>query len=135
MAGFLLRRLGHALLVLLLVCTVTFGIVHAAPGGPSLLADPKLSIAERAAIAERLGVDRPIPEQYVRWIARLARGDLGESFLYQTSTFSTICERLPNTLLLAGAALFLTISSRCRWRRGAPSAPAGSSIAPWGRSR
>ena len=76
MAGFLLRRLGHALLVLLLVCTVTFGIVHAAPGGPSLLADPKLSIAERTAIAERLGVDRPIPVQYGRWLARLARGDL-----------------------------------------------------------
>lgn len=109
MAGFLVRRLGHALLVLLLVCTVTFGIVHAAPGGPSLLADPKLSIAERAAIAERLGVDRPIPEQYVRWLSRLARGDLGESFLYQTSTVSTIVERLPNTLLLAGAALLLTI--------------------------
>lgn len=109
MAGFLLRRLGHALLVLLLVCTVTFGIVHAAPGGPSLLADPKLSIAERTAIAERLGVDRPIPVQYGRWLARLARGDLGESFLYQTTTVSTIAERLPNTLLLAGAALFLTI--------------------------
>ncbi len=110
MAGFLLRRLGHALLVLLVVCTVTFGIVHAAPGGPSLLADPKLSIAERAAIEQRLGVDRPIAVQYGRWLARLARGDLGHSFLYQTSTVSTIMERLPNTLLLAGAALLLTIA-------------------------
>lgn len=109
MAAFLVRRLGHALLVLLVVCTVTFGIVHAAPGGPSLLADPKLSVAERAAIAERLGIDRPLPEQYARWLARLARGDLGNSFLYETSTISTIGGRLPNTLLLAGAALLVTI--------------------------
>lgn len=109
MAAFLLRRLGHAMLVLLVVCTVTFAIVHAAPGGPSLLADPKLSVAERAAIAERLGVDRPIPEQYARWLARLARGDLGNSFLYETSTASAIAQRLPNTLLLAGTALLITI--------------------------
>lgn len=109
MAAFLLRRTGHAFLVLLVVCTVTFAIVHAAPGGPSLLADPKLSAAERSAIAERLGVDRPIIEQYGRWLARLARGDLGTSFLYETSTLRTIGERLPNTLLLAGAALLVTI--------------------------
>jgi peptide/nickel transport system permease protein len=109
MAGFLVRRLGHALLVLLVVCTVTFAIVHAAPGGPSLLADPKLSVAERTAIAERLGLDRPLPVQYVRWVGALARGDLGNSFLYETSTLSTITERLPNTLLLAGAALLLSI--------------------------
>lgn len=109
MAAFLLRRLGHALLVLLVVSTVTFAIVHAAPGGPSLLADPKLSVAERAAIAERLGVDRPLAEQYGRWLARLARGDLGNSFLYETTTLQTIRERLPNTIILAGAALLVTI--------------------------
>ncbi|MCC6774482.1 MAG: ABC transporter permease [Gemmatimonadaceae bacterium] len=124
MAGFLLRRLGHAFLVMLVVCTVTFGIVHTAPGGPSLLADPKLSIAERAAIAERLGIDRPVPEQYVRWLVRVARGDLGHSFLYETSTVSTIMARLPATLLLAGTALLLTIvvavpvAARCADRPG-----------------
>ena len=54
MVTFLVRRLAHALLVLLVVCSVTFGIVHAAPGGPSLLADPKLSAVEREG-------DRPSP--------------------------------------------------------------------------
>jgi len=110
MARFLLRRLAHAGLVLIVVATVTFGIVHAAPGGPSVLADPKLSIAERTAIAERLGIDRPVPEQYARWLVSLARGDFGRSFLYETSTLSTIRERLPNTLVLAGAALLLTVA-------------------------
>lgn len=109
MVAFLLRRVAHALLVLFVVATVTFGIVHAAPGGPSLLADPKLSVAERTAIAARLGVDRPLPEQYLRWLGALARGDLGNSFLYETSTLSTIGDRLPNTLLLAGTALLVTL--------------------------
>lgn len=107
--GFVLRRVGHAVLVLLVVSTATFGIMHAAPGGPSLLADPKLSAAERRAIETRLGLDRPVSVQYGRWLARLARGDLGHSFLYQTPTTITIAERLPNTLVLASAAIVLMI--------------------------
>lgn len=107
--GFVLRRVGHAALVLLVVCTVTFAIVHLAPGGPSVLADPKLSLEERRAIEERLGLDRPLAVQYGRWLVRLARGDLGDSFLYQTPNVATIALRVPNTLLLAGSALLLSI--------------------------
>lgn len=106
---FLVRRLGHGLFVLLLVSTVTFAIMMAAPGGPSLLADPKLSVAERAAIETRLGLDQPATVQYTRWLGRAVRGDLGASFLYQTSSLATISARLPQTLLLAGTALLLTI--------------------------
>ncbi len=106
---FLVRRIGHGLVVLLLVSTVTFAIMLAAPGGPSLLADPKLSTAERAAIEERLGLDKPGSVQYARWLGRAVRGDFGSSFLYQTSSLATIGSRLPPTLLLAGTALLLTI--------------------------
>lgn len=105
MIAFVLRRLGHGALVLLVVSVATFGIMAASPGGPSLLADPKLSVAERAAIAGRLGLDQPIPLQYARWLGRAVRGDLGHSFLYQTPTLATIGARVPGTLLLAGAAL------------------------------
>ncbi len=109
MAAFLLRRVLHALTVILVVCTVTFGIVHLAPGGPAVLADPKLTAVERAAIERQLGLDRPLPTQYARWIGRLARGDLGESFLYQSPNVEAITARLPNTALLAGAALALSV--------------------------
>jgi peptide/nickel transport system permease protein len=109
MAAYVLRRIAHAGLVLAVVCTVTFGIVHAAPGGPSLLADPKLSLEERRVIEQQLGIDRPLPEQYVRWVVRLAHGDLGTSFLYQTPNVEAIAARLPNTLLLAGTALLLGV--------------------------
>lgn len=109
MSRFLLRRLGHAATVILVVCTATFALVHLAPGGPALLADPKLSVEEQQAIAQRLGLDRPLPEQYARWLAAAARGDLGQSFLYQAPTLETILARLPNTALLAGAALALSL--------------------------
>ena len=109
MARYLARRVLHALTTLFLVCTATFAIVHAAPGGPSVLADPKLTAAECEAIERRLGIDRPIAEQYTRWLARVARGDLGNSFLYQVPNSSAIRERLPNTFLLAASALALTL--------------------------
>lgn len=109
MTGFLLRRLAHAATVIAVVSTLTFAIVHLAPGGPALLADPKLSLAERAEIERQLGLDRPLPTQYVRWVGRAVRGDLGHSFLYQTPNVETIMARVPNTLLLAGSALFLSL--------------------------
>ena len=109
MTAFLLRRAVHALTVVFVVCTVTFLLVHLAPGGPAVLADPKLTQEEQAAIAERLGLDRPIATQYGIWMARVARGDLGESFLYEVPNKRAIAERLPNTVLLAGSALLLSV--------------------------
>ncbi|MBV6520544.1 MAG: Dipeptide transport system permease protein DppB [Gemmatimonadaceae bacterium] len=109
MTRFLLERLAHAITVIAVVSLLTFFIIHLAPGGPSLLADPKLSRVERAAIERELGVDRPLPQQFATWVTRVARGDLGRSFLYQTPNVDTILARFPNTLLLAGSALLLSI--------------------------
>ncbi|MCC6318367.1 MAG: ABC transporter permease [Gemmatimonadaceae bacterium] len=81
----------------------------ASPGGPSLLADPKLSREERQAIEARLGIDQPATVQYARWLGRAIRGDLGHSFLYQTPTLATISARLPATLTLAGSAILLSL--------------------------
>lgn len=124
MTAFLMRRAGHALTVIFVVCTVTFVLVHLAPGGPAVLADPKLTQEEQAAIEQRLGLDRPIAVQYGIWVSRVARGDLGESFLYQVPNRRAIAERLPNTVLLAGSALLLSVVLAVplglvsAWRRG-----------------
>ncbi|PYE52708.1 ABC transporter permease [Deinococcus yavapaiensis] len=106
---YILRRLWHALIVLAVVCVVTFIVVRLAPGGPSLLADPNLGTVERAAIAERLGLNDSVPEQFAKFAAGVVRGDLGTSFLYGTPTLQVIGQRLPNTLLLAGTALLVTV--------------------------
>ena len=124
MARYLVRRVLHAVTTLFLVCTATFVIVHAAPGGPSVLADPKLTAVDREAIERRLGLDRPIAEQYTRWLGRVVRGDLGNSFLYQVPNTAAIRDRLPSTLLLAGSALALalivgvTVGAYCAARPG-----------------
>lgn len=109
MTAFLLRRAAHALTVVFVVCTATFVLLHLAPGGPAVLADPKLSLEEQAAIEQRLGLDRPVAAQYGLWMARVARGDLGESFLYEVPNRTAISERLPNTALLAGTALLISV--------------------------
>lgn len=106
---FLLRRLGHAATVLLVVCTATFALIHLAPGGPAVLADPKLTAQERAAIEARLGLDQPLPMQYARWFGALARGDLGRSFLYEAPNTETMLARLPATAALAASALVLSV--------------------------
>jgi peptide/nickel transport system permease protein len=110
MIGWLLRRLAAAIVVLWLVTTTTFVLIHAAPGGPAVLADPKLSEVERRAIEQRLGIDQSLPVQYLRWHGRLARGDLGTSFLYQTPTLTTVLDRLPNTVVLVSCALLVSLA-------------------------
>ena len=106
---FVLRRLLQGLAVLWIVTTATFILLHLAPGGPAILADPKLSPVERQAIEHRLGLDRPLPVQYLAWHRNLLRGDLGKSYLYQTPAGRTVLERVPNTLLLTGLALTLSL--------------------------
>ncbi len=107
---FLLRRVLQGLLVLWIVTSATFVLIHLAPGGPAILADPKLAPVERQAIEHRLGLDRPLAVQYLAWHRNLLRGDLGQSYLYQTAAVRTVLGRLPNTLLLAGLALLVSLS-------------------------
>jgi peptide/nickel transport system permease protein len=106
---FLLRRVLQGVVVLWIVTSATFVLIHLAPGGPAILADPKLAPVERQAIEHRLGIDRPLAEQYLAWHRNLLRGDLGRSYLYQTPAVRTVLARLPNTLLLAGLALFVSL--------------------------
>jgi peptide/nickel transport system permease protein len=107
--AYLIKRFVYALIVLFMVSVVTFSIIRLAPGGPSLLADPKLSKPEIAQIERELGIDKPIPVQFVLWLTQILRGDLGKSFLYQTGNLETIMTRLPNTLILAGVSLLISV--------------------------
>ena len=107
--SYVARRVLHAAVVLAVVGVVTFFIVRLAPGGPSLLADPALRDAERAAIEARLGLNDALPVQFLKFIGNALRGDFGQSFLFGTPTTQVIASRLGNTLILAGAALALTL--------------------------
>ncbi len=109
MGRFLLSRLLYSLLVLVLLSLITFGIVHFAPGGPSIMVNPDISAEDAERIRHNLGLDQPVPVQYLRWSWALLRGDLGRSFIDARPVREVILERLPNTLELSGAAVLLAV--------------------------
>jgi peptide/nickel transport system permease protein len=99
---FVLTRIASAALLVLVVASAALVLVELAPGG-------EIGGARAAALAERqrLGLDRPLVEQYSAWLARAARLDLGRSVRFGVPVTSLIRERAGNTLLLGLTALVL----------------------------
>ncbi len=109
--SFLVRRLLLTLPVLLGVATLVFALIHLIPGDPAqaILGDTA-SEAEVAALRQRLGLDRPLLEQYGGFLMSAARGDLGTSLRSNAPVAQEIGDRLPATLELAAAAMLVAIS-------------------------
>ena len=92
------------------ISLVLFGVIQAAPGGPegALLQSGRfIDPAVIEAYRQRLGVDQPVPVQYVRWLAGAVQGDLGVSFSTTRPVSEMILERLPATVELMGASFLL----------------------------
>jgi peptide/nickel transport system permease protein len=98
------------MVVLVIVSAITFFLVNLAPGGPSALMRMDATPEQREALARRFGLDRPVPVRYVDWLLGASRGDLGTSILTQEPVTNRIADRLPNTLLLSGLALGLSVA-------------------------
>jgi peptide/nickel transport system permease protein len=105
-------RLLQAAIVILLVTTVTFVLVHLAPGDPFAVALQRPGVTEsvRQQWRAEFGLDRPIAEQYVRWLGNAARGELGFSFSFRRPVRDVIADALPRTLLLVGLSLVLSFA-------------------------
>jgi peptide/nickel transport system permease protein len=105
-------RLLQAVGVVFLVTTFTFLLVHLAPGDPlsSALERPGVTEAVRAQWRAQFGLDRPLGEQYLRWMANVPRGELGYSFSHHRPVRDVLADALPRTLLLAGLALALSFA-------------------------
>ncbi|MDB4896102.1 MAG: binding-protein-dependent transport system inner rane component [Firmicutes bacterium] len=110
MLRYTIRRLGASALVMILITMITFAIVQLAPGGPAILLDEQLSQQDRDDIRANLGLDKPLPVQYYRWAKALLTGDLGNSYMEREPVSHLLAQRLPNTLILAGAALLLAVA-------------------------
>ena len=109
MAAFILRRVLWIIPVLFVVSAITFALMHSVPGGPF---DREKNL--RGGIVQRLnekyGLDKPILEQYVRWVGGLIRLDLGPSYRYENRTVNAILsEGLPKTIQLGLQAFFLAV--------------------------
>jgi peptide/nickel transport system permease protein len=99
------RRLGYSLLSLFLLSVTIFLFVRVTGDPAVLLVEPGASKADLDAVRHQFGLDRPLAVQYVSFMSSLVRGDFGQSFYYRTPVFELYLSRLPNSLLLAVAAM------------------------------
>ena len=106
MLGYLVKRLAATLPVLLLVAVCVFAFVHTLPGDPArLVAGADASPEDVTAVRESLGLDKPLPEQFVRYVARVLQGDFGISLKTRRSVLEEIGERLMPTVWLTFFAM------------------------------
>ena len=109
MRKFILKRLGYAVLSLFLLSFTIFFFVRVTGDPTTLLVEPGASRDDIAALQQQLGLDRPVWVQYGSFVSNLARGDFGRSFYYRTPVLELYLSRLPNSLLLAVAAMTFSL--------------------------
>lgn len=110
MVNYILRRLLGLIPVLFGITIITFFVIHLAPGKPTRLQaelSPKITLEAREKLDKLYGLDKPIHVQYWTWIKKLARFDLGNSFVDDRLVSKKISERLPITITISILSLFL----------------------------
>jgi peptide/nickel transport system permease protein len=107
-SAFLIRRLLRFVAVCIGVSLVTFAILHAS-GDPVALIMPEAPESDRVMLRAALGLEDPLPAQFVRFVTNAARGDFGKSFFHREPAFKLVIERMPTTLALTCLAIVLAI--------------------------
>lgn len=109
MTVFVIRRLLQALLVVFMMSVIVFFGVNIVGDPVYMLVSPDADQADIAAAISRLGLDRPILEQYWLFLKGAAKGDLGNSFIFGEPALKLILHHMPATMELAFSALFMAI--------------------------
>ncbi len=104
----LAARLLQSLIVVVIVTTISFFVIHAAPGDPFAYDSANITQAVREHWRHQFGYDRPLLEQYARYVVSVLHGQLGYSFQYGEPVTVAIRDAVPRTLLLAGLSLGLS---------------------------
>ena len=102
-----LARLAGSALLLWVILTFTFVLIHATPGEPVWLYNNNLSPAGVERLRDLYGLTRPLPQQYLHWLGSVAQGDWGSSFASARPAMEVVLERVPATLVLVGTVLLL----------------------------
>jgi peptide/nickel transport system permease protein len=108
--AFVIRRLYHAIYVVLGVTIVVFVVTRVIGDPVSAMLPMETSAAQRAAFAQQLGLDRPLYIQFIDFLADLAHLNLGESLWQHRPVTQIVFEKLPITLYLVAAAMALAIA-------------------------
>ena len=113
MTRFLIRRLLGAIPLLLGVAILSFIFMQLAPGGPDALFARNARMTEEAlqAIRHNMGLDRPVHEQLLIWLGNLAHGNLGISYTQYRPVSQVIWDVVPNTLLLMGTGMLISLAA------------------------
>ena len=109
MRKYIIRRLGYSVISLVLLSLTIFFFVRVTGDPAVLLVEPGASKADLDQIRQQFGLDRPLFIQYGHFVSALVRGDFGQSFYYRTPVLELYLSRLPNSLMLAAAAMALSL--------------------------
>ena len=111
MSGFLLRRSVISVVTLALISAILFSILTLAPGSPfaELALNPDIPPSVRINLEKQLGINDPLPVQYLRWVENTARGNWGFSYQSRVNVFTLIMQRLPTTLWVIGLAYIFSV--------------------------
>ena len=109
-ALFGLRRLAGALVTLFVVTLLVFVMMQAVPGGyEDIVLGPFATEEQRAEVADRYGLDEPVPVQYVRWVGGVVQGDLGTSLSSKAPVTEELGRRITPTLQVVTLALLMAV--------------------------
>jgi peptide/nickel transport system permease protein len=110
LGGYVFRRLLHLVPISLGVTVLVFFLIHLVPGDPATtILGNQATTARVAALRHFWGLDRPLPVQYWKFLARLVHGDLGSSLFYSVGAGHLVIQRLPVTLWLIGFGTILSV--------------------------
>ncbi|GGH13550.1 ABC transporter permease [Alsobacter metallidurans] len=109
MLVYFIRRLGQAALVVAVMGAIVFVSIYMVGNPVDVLANPNADAKEMAEIAGRLGLDKPLHEQFALFVWNALHGDLGRSFVFNEPALKLIIQRMPATLELAFAALIVSV--------------------------
>jgi len=109
MLPYLARRIVVGIFTLWLITVGMFGLVSLAPGGPAAIENMSTTASTRAALAKSYHLNDPVPVRYVRWLDSAVHGNLGTSYDFGEPVSDVIWQRLPNTAILALAAIVISV--------------------------
>lgn len=110
MTSYILRRLFQTIPVLFVASILVFLIIYLIPGDPATISlGPNATPDQIAAVRAKMGLDQPLVVQYVNWLGRVLRGDLGESFRNRFPVADLIWRKLPATIELTIAAILVAM--------------------------
>ena len=110
MTGYIVRRLLTSIIVLFMVTLLVFGALHIIPGDPTtLMLGMEATEEARQTLRHQLGLDLPVHIQYLTWLGKVLRGDLGQSLALKDDNSKLLLQRLPTTIPLAVLTMLIAV--------------------------